>query len=335
MSATAEQLGVFDSHEMRKDIVVRLLGGEEDVASSLYLDRLSEICEMENAEHQMLIDPIDRSIALVLQLFQDSSLDPWDIDLESFIDLFQERISESENIDLPSCGRLIRMAWRILHAQTFSLIERHENWDDGEDEFDFDGGWETEFDDGDYNFSLSVLSGAAKDVLPDMFEGRIKRGESRPITLTEMLFSLKDAHASAHERQLREESRIRHRAELEKAMQNVSSRMHREDTEEEIRRSWASMRAISPDGGPVELEKLRDRLRLLALEEGSPESEAKADGEISGFVSALFLTHRGFADIWQMDPPNGPIFIQDKWPNLPDFDTVDLKLKGEREGGGA
>jgi len=116
------------SHDLRADIVTRLLGGEEDADAIPFIDRLVEIAEMENGEHQMLVDPIDRSIALVFELFQSESLDPWDVDLTMFIDLFGERIETAENIDLPSCGRLIRMAWNILHAQTFSLIERHENW---------------------------------------------------------------------------------------------------------------------------------------------------------------------------------------------------------------
>ena len=330
VTSESAAVGVLDIHAMRSDIVARLLGGEEDIETSRYLDRLAEICEMENAEHQMLHDPIDRSIALVLQLFQDASLDPWDIDLETFIELFRQRIDEAEDIDLPTCGRLIRMAWRILHAQTFSLIERHENWDEQEDEFDFDIGWEAELEDDDYNFSISVLSGAASDVLPGIFEGRIKREEGRPVTLSEMLLSLKDAHAQAHERRLREESRIRHREQLADAMKNVSSRMHREDLEEDIQRAWAAMRSISPKGDPVELDALKERLRLLALEEGVLEADAKAEGEVAGFVSSLFLTHRGFADIWQMDPPEGSVFVQDKWPSLASYVAVRAQIEADK-----
>ncbi len=327
-------IGVFDAHAMRSDIVARLLGGEVDVESHRYLDRLTEICEMESAEHQMLIDPIDRSIAVVLQLFQDSSLDPWDIDLESFIELFRERISDAENIDLPTCGRLIRMAWRILHAQTFSLIERHERWDEPEDEFGFDIGWEAELDDEDYNFSISVLSGAAADLLPGMFEGRIKRQEGRPVTLMEMLFSLKDAHSEAQERQLREQARVKHRAELDAAMKNVSSRMHDENLEEDLQRSWIAMRSLEPGGGPVELQRLRERLRQVAIEEGATDDDARTDGEISGFISSLFLTHRGLVDLWQIDGPGGQIFVQDRWPDSASYQAIDEEMQAERDGMG-
>ena len=92
---------VFDGQAMRDDIVVRLLGGEADLETSRYLDRLVELATLEEAEHQFLIDPFDRSVALVFQLFQSSDLDPWDVDLSSFLEMFNERIKKSENIDLP------------------------------------------------------------------------------------------------------------------------------------------------------------------------------------------------------------------------------------------
>ena len=33
------------------------------------------------------------------------------------------------------------------------------------------GGWEAEFDDDEYNFSLGVMTGAADEALPSIFEG--------------------------------------------------------------------------------------------------------------------------------------------------------------------
>ena len=66
---------------MRDDIVSRLLGGDTDLETNRYLDRLVELSRVEEAEHQFLIDPFDRSVALVFQLFQYSDLDPWDVDL--------------------------------------------------------------------------------------------------------------------------------------------------------------------------------------------------------------------------------------------------------------
>ena len=135
--------------QMRDDVVLRLLEGQPNLETSKFLDRLMELSGLEEAEHQFLIDPFDRSVALVFQMFQSSDLDPWDVDLSSFIEMFNERIQGADNIDLPSCGRMIRMAWSILRGQANSLIERQERAMDFEEEvdWDFEGGWEAEVDD--------------------------------------------------------------------------------------------------------------------------------------------------------------------------------------------
>ena len=92
-------MSVFDGNSMKDDIVSRLLGGEADLETNRYLDRLVELSLVEEAEHQFLIDPFDRSVALVFQMFHNTDLDPWDVDLSVFLELFNQRINESENID--------------------------------------------------------------------------------------------------------------------------------------------------------------------------------------------------------------------------------------------
>ena len=229
---------------MRDDIVVRLLGGEADLETSRYLDRLVELATLEEAEHQFLIDPFDRSVALVFQLFQSSDLDPWDVDLSSFLEMFNERIKESENIDLPTCGRLVRMAWCILRGQASTLMERQERAFDYEEEeiWDFDGGWEADFDDADYNFSVGVLTGAADEVLPQMFEGRIHRDESRPVTLGELLMGLQAAGRLAEEQRLREQIAKERREAHTRARERFSGSLHVEDLEGDLRRTWEALR---------------------------------------------------------------------------------------------
>ena len=110
-------MGILDAKALRDDIVARLLTDEVDLETSAYLDRILELAEMEEAEHQFLNDPFDRSVALVLQLFQDKDLDPWAVDLSAFLEMFSTRIEDTEDIDLPTCGRLIRMAWQVLRGQ--------------------------------------------------------------------------------------------------------------------------------------------------------------------------------------------------------------------------
>ena len=322
-------MAVFDGQAMRDDIVVRLLGGEADLDTSRYLDRLVELATLEEAEHQFLIDPFDRSVALVFQLFQSSDLDPWDVDLSSFLEMFNERIKKSENIDLPTCGRLVRMAWCILRGQASTLMERQERAFDYEEEeiWDFDGGWEADFDDADYNFSVGVLTGAADEVLPQMFEGRIHRDESRPVTLGELLMGLQAAGRLAEEQRLREQIAKERREAHTRARERFSGSLHVEDLEGDLRRTWEALRARSESSGkPVELRTLVDEMTKKSIESGLNHDEAEAEAQVTALVSALFLTHRGYANLTQEKGRNGKILLKDLWKNDDDFTALTERL---------
>jgi len=319
---------VFDGHAMRDEIVSSMLDGQADLETSKYLDRLVELSLLEEAEHQFLIDPFDRSVALVFQLFQSSDLDPWDVDLSTFIEMFNQRIEEAENIDLPTCGRLVRMAWCILRGQAASLLDRQERAFEEEEEeiWEFDGGWEADFDDADYNFSVGVLSGAANETLPQMFEGRIHRGESRPVTLGELLMGLQDAGRLAAEQRLREEIAKERREAHAKAKERFSGSLHIEDLEGDLQRTWESLKARSDAGEPVSLELLVEDLTSKSIENGISLEEAEAEAQVAALISALFLTNRGFVDLKQKGGRNGDITLRDLWGEENDFATLSLRL---------
>ena len=322
-------MAVFDGKALRDDIVETMLGGETDLETSRYLDRLVELATLEQAEHQFLIDPFDRSVALVLQLFQSSDLDPWDVDLSSFLVMFNERIKESENIDLPTCGRLVRMAWCILRGQASTLLERQERAFDFEEEdvWEFDGGWESEFDDADYNFSVGVLTGAADEALPQMFEGRIHRDESRPVTLGEMLFGLQDAGRLAAEQRLREEIAKERREANARARERFSGSLHVEDLEGDLQRTWESLKVRSQGAGkPIGLQDLVHDISSKSMESGIDKEEAEAEAQVTALVSALFLTNRGYVDLNQEKGRNGKITLKDLWTNEDDFSVLSQKL---------
>jgi len=324
----------MDSHSLRDDIIAAMIGHDQKVGlhKSRYADHIQELAEMEQAEHQALIDPFDRSVALVLQMFNSNDLDPWDIDLETFIELFNQRMKDAENIDLPTCGRLIRMAWQVLHGQASTLLSRAENADGCEDdEWDYMPGWQTEYDDDEFAFTTSILSGEASDALPSLFDGRIKRDAGRPVTLAELLGCLAEAHEDAEERQIREVARVKHAAEVKNAIADVKSRVHQENLEEEIRSTWSAIRELAPTGEPVTVQKVAERLKEQGIDLGWNPEDAETEGGIVGFVSALFLTHRGYTDIWQVEYPHGDIFLQDKWPHLADFDAVTVEVTPEVE----
>ena len=332
-------MAVLDGQAMRDDIVSRLLGGEPDLATSKYLDRISELAGMEEAEHQFLIDPFDRSVALVFQMFQSNDLDPWDVDLSSFLEMFSTRIESSENIDLPTCGRLIRMAWSILRNQASTLIEKQERaFDfDEEDTWDFEGGWETDFDDDDYNFSVGVLSGAADDVLPTIFEGRVHRDEGRPVTLGELLMGLQEAGRLAEEQRTRERIAKERREALSTARERFKGSLHVEDLEGDLERTWYALRnrAISEDKS-VGLQDVSEELMSMALDSGVEHGEAKAEAQVTALVSALFLTNRGYTELSQEPGRNGKVTLVPLWDGEESFSELTAKLHpGEVKGVGS
>lgn len=313
--------------QMRDDVVLRLLEGQPNLETSRFLDRLMELSTLEEAEHQFLIDPFDRSVALVFQMFQSSDLDPWDVDLSSFIEMFNERIEEADNIDLPSCGRMIRMAWSILRGQASSLIERQERAMEFEEEveWDFDGGWESEFDDADYNFSVGVMSGAADEALPSMFEGRIHREEGRPVTLGELLLGLKDASRIAEEQRTRERIAKERREAHDRARARFSGSLHVEDLEGDLRRTWEALKSRSQTSESVDLSEVAEELNRNS---GviRDEHAVKTESQVTAFVSTLFLTNRGYISLDQEGGYNGRIVLGDLWGDSDDYEELTQQL---------
>ena len=313
--------------QMRDDVVLRLLEGQPNLETSKFLDRLMELSTLEEAEHQFLIDPFDRSVALVFQMFQSSDLDPWDVDLSSFIEMFNERIQGAENIDLPSCGRMIRMAWSILRGQANSLIERQERAMDFEEdvEWDFDGGWEAEFDDADYNFSVGVMTGAADEALPSIFEGRIHGKEGRPVTLGELLLGLKDAGRIAEEQRTRERIAKERREAHDRERARFSGSLHVEDLEGDLKRTWEALKSRTKSSQEVGLREVAEELNRNSPP-GRNEQEKKTESQVTAFVSTLFLTNRGYISLDQEGGYNGRIVLGDLWGGSRDYDELTERL---------
>ena len=118
-------------------------------------------------------------------------------------------------MNLPACGRLIRMSWEVLNQQVIVLFDQVQNMDqeeEWEDEIDF--GWESDYDDQDFLFTTSILEGQADEILPSLFDERIRREEGRPVTLGELLSGHSKMAEDAEELKIREENRLAHQAEL-------------------------------------------------------------------------------------------------------------------------
>jgi len=262
-----------------------------------------ELSLVEEAEHQFLIDPFDRSVALVFQMFHNTDLDPWDVDLSVFLELFNQRINDSENIDLPTCGRLVRMAWSILRGQASSLLERQEKSlidEEVEETWDFEDSWESEFSDEDYNFSVGVLTGAASDVLPTMFEGRIHREEGRPVTLGELLMGLQAAGRLSEEQKMREKIAKERREANEKARARFGGSLHVENLEDDLKRTWDALRSRTlEEKESTNLSEIVEVLEKSSIDSGLSAEDAKSEAQVTALISSLFLTHRGYAEVSQ------------------------------------
>ncbi len=220
------------------------------------------------------------------------------------------------------------MAWSILRGQASSLIERQERAMDYEEDvsWDFDGGWETDFDDSEYNFSMGVMTGAADEVLPSIFEGRIHRGEGRPVTLGELLLGLQDAGRIAEEQRLRDKIAKERREAHQKARARFSGSLHVEDLEGDLRKTWYAIKARTPSADSVGLAEVADELSSASIADGLSEADAKAESQVTAFVSTLFLTNRGYVSLGQEEGHNGRIVLEDLWCDSRDYDKLTQEL---------
>ena len=320
------QQSALDDWFLRQDILDQLMSQDEDVSEAeRYADRIMRIAQEDSAEHQVLSDPFDRSVALVLSLVKEEGMDPWNIDLSAFLKLFTQRVrKEASGLDLPACGRLIRMSWEVLTQQASTLFDRVIALDvDDEDDF-IDFGWESEYDDEEFIFTTTVLEGIADNHLPGFFGERMRRDEGRPSTLGELLSALKDACDEAEILKAKEENRKAHAEELKNMLDNVGSRMHNEDMEGDIRRCWTAMRAVTSARGEsiVPVSEVTTELEKILLQTFGEIPEGYAvESKITSFVSGLFLTHRGYAWISQ-EGPEDPIMLEDRWPNAATFEEA-------------
>ena len=333
----ASKQSVLDKWFLRQDIINQLLeSGEESEDALKFAERIMPVVEAEESEYQSLDDPFDRSVALVLSLVKDQELNPWDVDLSTFLKVFTKRVRlESDKLNLPACGRLIRMSWEVLNQQAIVLFDRVQDMDqeeEWEDEIDF--GWESDYDDQDFLFTTSILEGQVDDILPSLFDERIRRDEGRPVTLGELLSAFKDAAEDAEELKIREENRLAHQAELGEYLNNVGGRMHNEDLEGDISRCWNALRNTCKkyNSKKVKVIDVMNELGLILEQENGKTPEGYGEeAKVASFIASLFLTHRGYALISQDEVPYGDIMLEDLWPNVTEFDEVNLMIEEKRQ----
>ena len=329
------QQPTLDRWLLKQDVIDQLVHvGEDSGEAEGFAERVLAIANTEEAEFHTISDPVDRSIALVLSLVKSEGLDAWNIDLKAFLTVFSSRVKSTNDIDLPACGRLIRMAWEVLHNQTESFygriqVNEEEDYDD-----EYEMNWQETYDEEEFYFTSNVLAGEFDTELPNLFEERIRREEGRPVTLGELLSAFKVAADEAEVLKQREENRRKHAVELQDYLENVGGRMHDEDLEGDIERAWRALKkscSISKSS-KVELTDVIDQLRAIILaEKGRVIGEIRDEAEVSSLISGLFLTHRKIASISQEVVPYGPIIVEDLWPEYDEYPALLSKLKSIEE----
>ena len=174
-------------------------------------------------------------------------------------------------------------------GQANTLIDRQERAMDFEEEveWDFEGGWEAEFDDDEYNFSLGVMTGAADEALPSIFEGRIHRDEGRPVTLGELLLGLQDASRLAEEQRTRERIAKERREAHDRARERFSGSLHVEDLEGDLKRTWQALKARTRRSDSISLSDVANEMNRESILQGLEEEEAITESQVTAFVSTL------------------------------------------------
>ncbi|MCG7844885.1 MAG: segregation/condensation protein A [Methanomassiliicoccales archaeon] len=250
------------------------------------IDRYLELLDSAKDEHQLAgREPLDRSLQLVFELVLSNDLDPWDVDLMKFAKVYGERM-RSEEVDFIVAGKLMHMAWSILHMQSREVLSLNEHreevlwadWDmDGMDQF-----MEQVLPDID----LTVPEGVELTEV-------IRHHCTRSVSLVDLLEAFdtaqQDVEVALHRQKVREQ--------LMKAQVKFDGKSHSDDHEKDAAETWERIERCG--SGPITLEDLF---------EGDKEDRIKV------FISLLFLARNGKIALWQEELPYGQIFLEIKLP---------------------
>ncbi len=250
------------------------------------IDRYLDLLRTAEGEKQIAgREPLDRSLQLVFELVLSNDLDPWDVDLMKFAKLYGQRMHQEE-VDFIVAGKLMHMAWSILHMQSrevLSLNERREEM--------YFGDWDMESLD-----AFAEQPGPCLDlVIPEGVELTevVRHRCTRPVSLVDLL----DAFDTAQQEVEIAINRQRVREQLMKAQVRFDGKSHSDDQEKDVAETWERIEHCG--SGPIALEDLF---------EGDKEDRIKV------FVSLLFLARSGKIALWQDQMPYGQVYLEMKLP---------------------
>lgn len=310
-----------DVDSATRDIVDHLLWHKAMSEEPEELDRVDEylslVSRSERGEHHTIQDPFHRAVALAFELVLQEHLDPWRIDLARFSRTYLDQAKEHD-VDLVLAGRIILMAWTVLRLQSDAMVELAErlaqppepeepemlDWADI-------GDWDFEDEDLEYTRRVEHAPQAPLD------EKVRRQGDSRKVTLMELVDAFEEVRQEAEERQRTKAERERTRALLkQQAGDSVHDMMHEEDPEAEQKSLWS--RICGLNGDAIALAHLHD---------------ANLDSFVTTFNGVLFLAAERRIDLWQEEFPYGPILLKNR-DGLEEEDLTEEQLgRGVEEEG--
>ena len=247
------------------------------------LDRVNGYLEtLRNATNgERLNDSVDEASRRMFTLVIENNLDPWDIDIEEFAELYASKVSDGK-LDLVVAGKLMLMAWRVIHSQADSTLVRFE-----EPVID-DAGFEDDdtFVESDEDPSLMI---PVKDIV---FSRAHVRTTSRKVTLMDLMEAFDEA-VEEEIRKIRDEENAKARAE-KPAKVPFNNRAHEEDDETVVKRCYKAIIKRAEEG-PVTMAGLYN---------------GNLKDSVSFFVSVLHLVRYGLLEIEQDSLPRGTITIR-------------------------
>jgi segregation and condensation protein A len=256
----------------------------EALGEKVELNSLIDLAKQSyQGRHLAITNPLEKEIALLFEMIMQNGFDPWNIDLKKFSELYLEHVTEEE-IDLPSAGMLILMAWQILRLQSegvVRLVEGERSEGIGWDEIS--------------PFEPMVRGQEENKPIECALEEKIRHKAERKVTLLELIGALRDAFEEAKvflSRKERNKKRIKR--ELELAKEVIGKILSRENIEADLNQFLAKLNKF--DGGQIGLKK------LCNLEER---------GEfIHSLVPMLFLAKERKISVWQTNFPYGNIYLR-------------------------
>lgn len=257
------------------------------------INRYIDMMKNANEDNQIcILDPFDRSVHLAFELVINQHLNPWDIDLVKFSSMYIKKAKE-EKINLMTVGRIIYMAWKILHLQSDNLVINMETKDGQEDlEFSWEdiptGVW---FEgEGGYSYTNLIM----KNPKPPI-EEPVRRDSKRKITLIELLDAFDHARKEAEEFQLNEKLRLEEKQRLsELANKKMKGTAHEDFREEDIDTIWKKIKEY-----PKNIMYFKN-----ICDKSDPEERIRV------FLSILFLAYEKKIHIYQKRFPYGEIYIK-------------------------